>query len=220
MSIVSVKKIGINAYSRNEKNGIVLPVIALILPVFFGISFAIFNQAVEVARVMGYALVIVTTVLMAWDSFNLGETDVHGKKRTNTLFLTLMLLLWPLGFVLAFFRRRHFGGPNLGIPAFLVILFLCGFPVCVSVINSNKPSLPTCDGLEVVNILVNYISSLPIGQKKPILHSYQMVNYNSITDCKRGKFFIKNENVEHEIYFVVEWLNRNEGKYQVRVEYP
>lgn len=222
MSTEFVKYRVISAHSRHDKKGIILPVIALILPVFAGFSFVIANQSFETVAVLSACVVVTTSILMLCDALINCSNDGQGKRRNYVSYLVFLIMcfFWFLGYPLAFFRRRHFGGPGLGIPSVLVVLFFLGFPLVASYITGTKPRLPSCDSTEVIELLERIISSSAIGQKKPVLHGYQTVAYDNIIDRSTGKFFVNNGINEVEIRFFVEWLDRNKGKFQVRIQSP
>ena len=103
--------------------GIGLAVVALVLPVLSG-SVLLFVTSFAPALAISAGTVIVSSLLLAIDAGRLGRIDLKGRQQGSAVLLFFgMCLLWILGYPIAFFRRRHFGEPNLGIPAILVAVF-------------------------------------------------------------------------------------------------
>ena len=81
------------------------------------------------SEALGFALliasVVVTSFLLCIDATRLGPVDRDGVRRTSAGALLIGgILLWIVFYPLAFFRRRHYCGPNLGPPSLLVAAWL------------------------------------------------------------------------------------------------
>lgn len=105
---------------RSGRLGVGLVAVALILPVLAGVVL-LFVASFGLALAISAATVLVSSILVAIDARRLGNVDLMGRQRESAGVLFLgMCLLWIIVYPLAFFRRRHFGGPNLAIPAILL----------------------------------------------------------------------------------------------------
>jgi hypothetical protein len=108
---------------------------ALGLPVITGVVL-LFVTSFWVAIGINAATVFLTALLLALDARRLGVIDQAGRRRetAGTLFIG-MLVMWIVVYTLAFFRRRHFGGPNLAVPSMVVAAFFAVGPIFPSVLS-------------------------------------------------------------------------------------
>src|SRR3954465_1532363 len=108
--------------------GIGLAALALLLPVLAG-SVLFFVTSAGVAFGISLGTVFLSALLLAIDARRLGNVDLDGRRRESaTALFAGMIALWIVFYPLVFFRRRHFGGPNLGVVAILVALFFVAGP--------------------------------------------------------------------------------------------
>ena len=120
--------------------GMGLAVAALVLPVLSGIVLLLVTSFVA-ALAIALGTVLVSSLLLAIDARRLGRIDLKGRSQGSEVMLFVgMCLVWIVGYPIAFFRRRLFGGPNLGIPSLLVALFFVGAPLLQMVLV--PPALP------------------------------------------------------------------------------
>jgi hypothetical protein len=105
-------------------------VLALLLPVGAqGVALASAVDSLGLQPALNWGSVIVTAVILAVDAALLGRVDLKGVRRASPLVIFLgVLLLWIVCYPAVFFRRRHFGRPNLGPLALLVAVFFIGAP--------------------------------------------------------------------------------------------
>src|SRR5262249_29015300 len=115
---------------RRGGSGETLAVLALLLPLLAqGLALAcrFDSRGIEVA--VGWGTVGFTALVLAVGAAVLGSIDLQGTRRAGpgALFLG-MILFWIVFYPLVFFRRRHFGRPNLGPWAILVAVFFVAVP--------------------------------------------------------------------------------------------
>jgi len=108
------------------RSGLGLVRVALILPIISGVLLC-FVTSFPVALGISAVMVFTTAALVAIDASRLGKVDLKGRGRESAgLLFVGMLALWIVVYPLAFFRRRSFGGPNLGFLALVVAGFFAG----------------------------------------------------------------------------------------------
>lgn len=197
------------------RSGIGLAVIALILPVVAG-TVLFFVKSFWLNLGISAATVLTTSVLVAIDARRLGNVDSNGKSRESPLLLFAgMCLLWIIVYPLAFFRRKHFGGPNLGVWSIAVVLFFGGGPLLYALLVPAE--LPSCTSSVVAQLLEQTIRGLPIGDRIRSVDSYREVRYDETVDTRHGECVAHTETGDIPVKFAVEWLDRKAGKFQVRI---
>jgi hypothetical protein len=203
---------------RPPQIGLALPVAALVLPVVAG-SVLLFVTSSGLTLAISAAAVVGSSLLMAIDAGRLGRTDLKGRQRESAGLLFLgMCLLWIVVYPLAFFRRRHFSGPSLAIPALLVALFFVGGPLLRAVLV--PPGLPACDSPEVVQLLNQVIRSTPAGARARSIDGHREVSYERVADRRQGQCVVHTDGGDIVVNYLVQWRDRAKGLFEVRIPPP
>jgi len=200
---------------RSRTVGVGLPLVALILPVLAG-CVLLFVTSIGLGLAISGATVIGTWLLLAIDAHRLGKIDRRGRKRESAGVLLLeMCLLWIAFYPLTFYRRRHFGGPNLTIPAILVALFFTFFPILRAMLT--PPDLPACTSQDVVRVLERLIRGMPIGTKVKSIDGHREVSYDLRANRRQGQCVVHTDDEDIVVNFTVEWLDRDKGQFMVKI---
>ena len=195
-----------------------LIIVALVLPVLAGVLL-FFVTSIPVALGISVVMVVVTAALVAIDARRLGRVDLKGKVRESAGVLCLgMCVFWIIFYPLAFFRRRSFGGPNLGVVAIGVALFFAGGPFVGSLLIPRR--LPSCSSAEVVQVLEQVIRSTPVGATTKSIDSHREVSFDRDTNVRHGVCIAHTETGDISVKFTVEWVDQKKGVFQVRVPQP
>ena len=161
MSEVDVLNNEATGHSAVPQSTLGLVSVALVLPALSGVLL-FFVTSLPIAIGISVVTVVATAALVAIDAHRLGRVDLKGSVRESVGVLFLgMCLFWIFVYPLAFFRRRSFGGPNLGVVAIGVALFFAGGPFVSSLLIPRR--LPSCSSAEVVKGLEQAIRSTPVG---------------------------------------------------------
>ena len=199
----------------SSHTGVGLVAAALILPVLAGTAL-FFVTSFALALGISAATVIASAALVAMDARRLGNVDQTGRVRESAgLLFVGMVLLWIVVYPLAFFRRRHFGGPNLAIPAVVVAVFFAVGPVLYSVLV--PPGLPSCTSPEVVQLLDQVIRGTPAGASAKTIDGHQELSYDRDVDVRHGQCVVHTDGGDIDVKYLVEWLDREKGQFAVRI---
>ena len=197
---------------KPASNGLVAA--ALVLPVLAGVALMVITS-VGPAIAVSAATVLATSILVALDARRLGRVDLKGKRRESAgALLLVMCALWILAYPIAFFRRRHFGGPNLTVPAVLVALFFLGGPILRSVLL--PPPLPTCDSGDVVKLVDQVIRTTALGTKAKSIDGHREIRYDSAAGVRHGECVVHSEGPDVVVQFLVKWRDREKAIFEVR----
>jgi hypothetical protein len=198
-----------------DEVGIGHAVVALILPLLAG-GVLLFVTSLGLALVISGSTVLVSSILLGLDARHLGNIDPSGRRRMSADFLfVMMLLLWLVFYPLAFFRRRHFGGPNLAIPAILVALFFGFGPALRWMLI--PPGLPSCTSQEVVQLLEQLIHGMPVGATVKSIDGHRDVGYDREANCRQGQCVMHTNGADIVVNYRVEWRDRDKRQFQVRI---
>src|SRR3990172_4435660 len=193
----------------SSHTGVGLVAAALILPVLAGTAL-FFVTSFALALGISAATVIASAALVAMDARRLGNVDQTGRVRESAgLLFVGMVLLWIVVYPLAFFRRRHFGGPNLAISAVVVAVFFAVGPVLYSVLV--PPGLPSCTSPEVVRLLDQVIRGTPAGASAKTIDGHQELSYDRDADVRHGQCVVHTDTGDINVKYLVEWLDRDNG---------
>ena len=163
--------------------------------------------------------VIVSSVLLAIDAGRLGNIDLKGRNQGSALLLFFGICsIWIIGYPIAFFRRKHFGGPNLGIPSILIVLFCVGAPTLRAILV--PPSLPACNSREVVQLLEQLIPSAPKGTKARSVDGHREVSYDKSMGRRLGQCDVHTDGGNIVVNCIVQWRDRDKGQFEVRLPPP
>ena len=203
-----------NAYGEN------LAVLALLLPVVAqGLALACqFDFPIQMAISVG--TVVLTAVLLAVDAAFLGRIDFDGTERANpgAIFLGICLL-WIVCYPVVFFRRRHFGRPNLGPLALLVALFFLAGPYLSNFARFGivGSGVPLCTSKEVKTMVGDLIRTSPIGAAVQSIDQFQETNFDDFTLTRKGECRLNMQNGAVTATFTVKVVNSRTGAYQVEI---
>jgi hypothetical protein len=203
--------------------GETLAVAALLLPLLV-LSLLLVRplDSPPVGLVLGWSTALLTAVLLAIDAAWLGTVDLEGTQRRGAVAIFLgVVLLWIVCYPLAFFRRRHFGRPNLGPLALLVGGFFIAVPVVQEVWHTGlRPgdAPPTCTSPEVVLLLDNLIRTSPLGPKVQSVGGHREIHYDAATKARKGQCLVKTDADEITVTYTVKWLDHNHQSFQVEVQ--
>jgi hypothetical protein len=198
-----------------QQIGIGLAVAALVLPLLTGCVLFFVTDLVSSMALSG-ATVLVTALLLSIDAGRLGSVDLEGQPRISAGALFFgMVLLWIVFYPFAFFRRSHFGGPNLGVPSILVALFFVGVPMLPALLI--PPTLPACDSREVVQLLDQMIRGTPLGKISKSIDGHHEIGTDPKGNRRNGECVAHTHNADIVVKYVVEWKDRANGQYQVRI---
>ena len=200
---------------RPRHVGIGLAVVALVLPVLSGgvlLFVTSFGSALEIS----VGTVLVSSLLLAIDAGRLGRIDLKGRQQGSAVVLFFgMCLVWIVAYPIAYFRRRHFGGPNLGIPAILVALFFVGAPFLQAVLV--PPDLPACDSREVGQVLHQIIRGTPVGVQARSIDGHREVSYDRVANRRHGQCVVHTAGGDIVVNYNVEWRDRDKGLFEVQI---
>lgn len=194
--------------------GLVLPIAALIIPVVAGIV-ELFLDSVPAVLAVSFATVFITAFLMAIDARRLAATDINGQSSSPLMVFLMMIGVWIIGYPAAFFRRRKFGGPNLGIPAILVALFFLGAPILHGMMST--PELPACDSPEVKKLIEQMIRQDPIGPQVRSITGHRETVHDQASPRREGKCVVDLDGEKVVVSFTITWRDREKGLFEVRI---
>ena len=200
--------------------GIGLAVAALALPVLAG-GILLFVTSFALALAISGGTVLVSALLLAIDASRLGrnDLDLEGRHAESAVMLFVgMCLLWIVVYPIAFFRRKRFEGPNLGVPAILVALFFVGGPILRAVLVA--PDLPACDSREVVQLLDQVIRGTPVGAKARSIDGHREVSHDQVTDRREGQCVVHTDGADITVNYLVQWRDRHKGLFEVLIPPP
>jgi hypothetical protein len=211
--------------------GETLAMLALVVPaVCAGIGFYWKSGSPEIELTVACAVVLMTSLLLAVDAYFLGTIDMRGRPRGGPgSLLAGLVLCWFVCFPLAFFRRRHFGRPNLGLLAIVVAglfiftpsrLQLVSSKPLPQVVNSSAPLPPqrevlTCTSPEVTAMVEGIIRESPKGKSAQTVGKFEETHYDRATETRTGQCQVKTETDEFQVSFQVKLIN--EKWFEVRI---
>ncbi len=210
-----------------------LAVPALLLPLLTA-GFIYFGKLDEktAGQVLICGTVLVTAILLASDAWYLGAIDAQGKDRgTGTPLFFGMLILWIVFFPMAFFRRRHFGRPNLGPLAIAVALLFTLSPFVGGFADKNRGGWgpfgilvparddlpPACDSPDVKVLLEDMIHKGPLAGQIRSIGRYREVKLDEVAKSRRGRCVVDTDLQKITVGFEVSWIDAERRAYQVRV---
>jgi hypothetical protein len=194
--------------------GVGLVAVALMLPALAG-AILFFVTSFGLALGISATTVIGSATLVAIDARRLGRVDLKGRVRESAgLLFVGMCLMWIVVYPLAFYRRRHFSGPNLAIPAVLVAVFFGVGPLLYSVLVT--PGLPSCTSREVVQLLDQVIQSMPVGATVKSVDGHRELNFDREASVRHGHCVLHTDAGDIDVKYLVEWQDREKGLFAVR----
>jgi hypothetical protein len=196
-----------------------LAVLALVLPIAAqGVGLACqFESEIQLAVSVG--AVALTALLLAVDAAFLGRVDLDGVERASPLAIFFgVSLLWIICYPVVFFRRRHFGRPNLGPVALLVALFFTAAPYLSDYLRFGVVSgAPLCTSKEVKSMVADIIRTSPIGPTVQSIDQFQETNFDKLTLTRKGECKVRIPGGSVTAEFTVKVVNAKTGAFQVDV---
>src|SRR5262249_2534208 len=150
------------------------------------------STAVELGLVIG--TIVITAILLAIDAAAMGKIDLEGKPREGAVAVLVgVLLLWIVFYPASFFRRRHFGRPNLGILALVVVVIFAGGPVVgklldLGILPGGAP--PSCTSPEVIRLLDETLRKSLAGPSIKSIHGHKEVQYDRANGLRKGQCLV------------------------------
>jgi hypothetical protein len=204
------------------KGGETLAVLALLIPL---ISMVVPATTMATSLWLGIGTVMLTTILLSIDAASMGTIDRHGNRQMTVTGLFFgMILLWIVFYPLAYFRRRHFGRPNLGPLALLVagIFFLVPFfkdrPLDDFLGGAgHKP--PACTHPDVKALVEDLIRKTPIVANVKSVSDHKEIRYDEVRNMRVGKCLVRTFQGERiTVYYNVSWIGQERRSFQVQIE--
>jgi hypothetical protein len=207
---------------RCGEHGETLAVLALLLPVVAqGLILACRFDSPGLELALSWGTVAVTALLLAVDAALLGTTDLHGTQRSSpgALFLG-MFLLWIVCYPVTFFRRRHFGRPNLGPLALLVAAFFVGAPFLHNLARFGiaGDGVPTCTSREVVGMVNDIIRQSTVGPSVQSISDHREISYDPANQIRKGQCRVRTPTETITATYTVKMLDRSAGTFWVEVD--
>jgi hypothetical protein len=218
---LSLEPISPEAKIRRSQHGETLAVLALLLPlVAQGVALAgHFDSGIEMA--LSWGTVAVTALLLAADAALLGPVDLQRSRRASPAALFFgMIFLWIVCYPVVFFRRRHFGRPNLGPLAILVAVFFVAVPFVhqfrrFGVVNGGPP---TCTSREVTTMVDDMIRKSAIGPSVLSISGHREISHDLVGQSRKGQCLVETQTETITVTYTVKLLNRTNGTFQVEIE--
>jgi hypothetical protein len=131
-----------------------------------------------------------------------------------------VILLWIVCYPVAFFRRRHFGRPNLGPLAVLVAGFFVAVPFVQQYTRFGLVGTgpPTCTSREVVGMLDDIIRKSPGGHSVQAITDHREIGYDPVAQVRKGQCLVRTQDETIPVTYTVKLLNRSTGIFQVEVQ--
>jgi hypothetical protein len=207
---------------RSSEQGETLAVLALLLPlVAQGLALACRFESMGIEIVLGYGTIVVTALILAVDAACLGTVDLHGTQRSGpgSLFFGI-IFIWIICYPVAFFRRRHFGRPNLGPLALLVAGFFVAVPMLGNLARFGVAGngVPTCTSREVISMVDDVIRKSGMVPSAQSISGHRELSYDPATESRKGQCVVKTETETITASYRVTMLNRKAGTFQVEVD--
>jgi hypothetical protein len=198
-------------------------VVALILPAVAAVvGLVSHTEAIALEWALGLGTVLMTAILLAIDAAALGRVDAKGGDRVGAgSIFAGVLLLWIVFYPAAFFRRRHFGKPNLGALAILVAVVFVGAPLARDAINlgtllSGDP--PACTSPEVTQLVETLIRKnnplVPINR----IDGFKETRFDRNAMIRHGQCMVHQPNGVLAVVYQVRWIDRTRGQFGVVIE--
>ena len=194
--------------------------IALAVPVLAAVG-ECFVESLWLAMALSFAAVVVTSILIYIDALRLGSRDSHGVERTSPgMLLFGGVLLWIVCYPMAFFRRRHYGGPNLGWVSLLVAAIFAGLPMGLSLVIPR--ALPACDSSEVKQLLVQIVGDSPSFKQRRAVHpqidGHHEIGFDSEKQIRTGKCTLHDNDTDIPLTYTITWQDRGKALFYVKVQ--
>ena len=211
-----------DAKIRRSDHGETLAVLALLLPVVaIAVTFAWHFNSLGIELAIGWGTVGVTALLMAIDAAFLGRVDLGGTERAGPIALFFgMCFLWVLGYPVAFFRRRHFGRPNLGPLALVVAVCFVAAPFIQNFLRFGVlgAGVPSCTSREVIDMVNDSIRDSPDGPSVQSISGHREVSHDPAKKTRKGQCVVKTRTETITVGYTVKIMDPTRGTFQVQVD--
>ena len=211
-----------DAKIRRSDHGETLAVLALLLPVVaIAVTFAWHFNSLGIELAIGWGTVAVTALLMAIDAAFLGRVDLGGTERAGPVALFFgMCFLWVLGYPVAFFRRRHFGRPNLGPLALVVAVCFVAAPFIQNFLRFGVlgAGVPSCTSREVIDMVNDSIRDSPDGPSVQSISGHREVSHDPANKTRKGQCIVKTRTETITAGYTVKIMDPTRGTFQVQVD--
>jgi hypothetical protein len=213
---------GLGANIRRSEHGETLAVLALLLPlVALGVALACGLESWRIQAAVGWGMVVITAWVLALDAAFLGTTDLRGARRCGPVALFFgLILLWIVFYPAVFFRRRHFGRPNLGPLALLVAGFFFAVPFVRDFgrLGAAGGGVPACDSREVIGMVEDIILKSHIGPSVRSISGHCEISYDPGSRTRKGQCLITTWTETMVAVYRVKVLDPTAGAFVVEVE--
>src|SRR5262245_48641923 len=145
---------------------------------------------------LGWGTIAVTALVLAVDAAFMGTTDLHGAQRSSPVALFFgVLLLWIVFYPVTFFRRRHFGRPNLGPLALLVAGFFVAVPFFHNFARFGiaGDGVPTCTSREVIGMVDDIIRQSAVGPSVQSIRDHREISHDAANQIRKGQCLVKTQ---------------------------
>ncbi len=205
---------------QRSSQGETLAVLALLLPLVApGLALALDFEWWGTGLALSLGTVAATAVLLAIDAVLLGKLDLRGRQQGNAAMVFFgVLVLWIAYYPFAYFRRRHFGRPNLGFLAIPVAAFFVGVPVMQQVNPFSLFSrLPACTSRQVTAAVEELVRKEALDPVQSV-RAYRETQFDKEMQKRTGQCVVKTKMEEINVTYHVNWVDRARGKFQIEIE--
>lgn len=187
---------------RRARAGLPLAILALAIPTATGIAWLL-GWGVAHRLEVSMATLLASTILVTWDAARLGRRDCSGVEHESPgLLFVGMLALWVIVYPSAYFRRRHFGGPNLGPLALVAAALFVGVPlVSLGMAIAGRP--PACTSPDVT-IKVEELAAQFYGDDLKSVAEFSEQSFDEAAHVRRGRCIALTDTGPEELEFQVE----------------
>jgi hypothetical protein len=202
----------------HPRTGPSLALTALLLPVIAGVGLCFVDSLIPSIAISG-GTIILTAVLLSLDAYRLGERDKAGKRRESPVLLFVaMIVIWVLGYPITYFRRRHFGGPPLGLLSIAAALFFVAAPITCAILAG--PELPSCTSPEVTRAVERIIRGSPLGGSVQSVSDFREISFDRDANRRTGECKVRTNLEETSARYVVERSGDSRREIMVRTLPP
>lgn len=199
--------------SATQRTGLMW--LALVIPVVAGVALC-FAPTLDVGYGISIASVIVSAALVAIDAHRLGPVDLKGKTRESPwLLFGGMCALWIAVYPIAFFRRRQFGGPQLGYFSLGSVVAFMGTPLIYSVVMPRP--LPACTAAETVKLLEQIVRTTSLGPILTTIDNHREVGFDPAAQLRNCECVVHTTTGDINGKYLVEWQDQKAGMFQIRI---
>ncbi|HEV8061705.1 MAG TPA: hypothetical protein VGP68_17645 [Gemmataceae bacterium] len=195
--------------------GVGLIAIALILPLLGGYLLLWVTSVGSVIAIIA-STILLTSLLLAIDAHRLGNVDPTGRRWPSAWVLFLALCaVWVLFYPDAFFRRRHFIRPNLGLSAILVVMFFVGGPLVRYF--SLPVELPECDSREVIYLVEQGLDKLAISNRIQSIDGHHEIGFEFEPERRLGQCVAHTADGDIPINYYVKWRDTGHAGIEIGI---